>query len=191
MGWVGNNAHLTHQAAYEDIGSEGCPLKPGEFEFELATGKRKPIAAYPWKLVPCPRGGWTSKVGTMVTECDDAEAFERLAKMPQRFRREPEPVPAQRDLPEAVALSENEIFVMEPEEKQPYTWFRGPPKGKGLTFIVDGPSVLRFMPKGVVVEKVTEWRYGTSIFEQSLADDWHLIKTDQDKWALIRLTQSE
>lgn len=156
----------------------------------------------------------------MVTDCEDPEALERRMKMPQKFRaktddldgngsqrsskadagtlsdalqtiKKPNARPYPRDLPEAVALSENEIFVMEPEEKHPYTWFRGPPKGKGLTFIFDGPSVLRFLPKGVVVEGVPNWRFGTAIFEESLGDDWHLIRADDDKWTLVRLSETE
>ena len=111
--------------------------------------------------------------------------------LPPAAKAKPSELPYPRELPEAVALSENEIFVMEPLEKHPYTWFRGPPKGKGLTFIVDGPSVLRFQPKGVVVESVATWRFGTSIFEESLGDDWHHIRTDEDKFALVRLTEIE
>lgn len=221
LGWRGGSAHVANQA-FNEIGAQDCDVKPLEFELDPATGKRKAIAAYPWSVLKCPRGGWTSKVGTMITDCDDPEAAERRMKLPpQKFRPSAHPdlevepgevtppqkgeppnkvlpppqkaneLPYPRELPEAVALSENEIFVMEPLEKHPYTWFRGPPKGKGLTFIVDGPSVLRFEPKGVVVESVPTWRFGTSIFEESLGDDWHLIRTDEDKFALVRLSETQ
>ena len=68
----------------------------------------------------------------------------------------------------------------------PYTWYRHRPSGKGLKFIVDGPSVLRFVPKGVILEKV-DWRFGSAQFQHPLRDDWHLIESANQSWALIRL----
>ena len=128
----------------------------------------------------------------MLTDCDDPNArISRMMRPPTRRdidanAREANPPPP-RELPEAVALSENEVFVMEPLAKQPYRWFRGAPKGKGLTFIVDGPSVLTFKPKGVTVEQV-QWKYGAAVFENSLRDDWHLISRGPE-CALVRLRQ--
>ena len=211
MGWRGSNPHVVLASAGEEFAGNECPLSPSEFEFEQATGKRKPLPPYPWNVLDCPVGGWTSKLGTMVTDCDDPEARMRRMKRPDVSRpevpgrqpRQPrEPEPAPRELPEAVALSATEIFVMEPLPKHPYTWYRvapkprdpelddgTPPKG-GLTFYVDGPSVLTFVPKGVVVEKVVDWRFGEAIFVHSLRDDWHLINPTENSWALIRLTST-
>jgi hypothetical protein len=117
----------------------------------------------------------------MVTDCTDADV-----KMSRMMRGPRASAVEERDLPEAVALSESELFVMEPEPKHPYRWYRGAPKGKGLTFFVDGPSVLHFVPKGVTVEQV-KWRFGTAVFQHSLRDDWHLIEPQHGRWAMVRL----
>lgn len=202
MGCRGPNPHVVFASAGEEFSGNECPLSPSEFEYELATGKRKPLPPYPWNVLDCPWGGWTSKVGTMITDCDDPDLrIKRLIRQAPPLRPGPsakEPAPP-RELPEAVALSPDEIFVMEPLPKHPYSWFRavpkfvtddgGEPKG-GLTFYVDGPSVLTFVPRGVVVEKVADWHFGESVFVHSLRDDWHLINPTESTWALIRLTST-
>jgi hypothetical protein len=90
-------------------------------------------------------------------------------------------------VPEAVALSEKQIFVMAAPEETDYFWYPGPPSGKGLKFVIDGPSVITFKPKGVIVEKVG-WRFGNARFSDSLAGDWHLIEPPHEPSALVRLT---
>ena len=179
QGWSEEGVIIS-MTSMQEIGATACPVKPSDFAFDLRTGRRKALPSYPWKVIDCPNGGWTSRVGTMLTDCDDPDA-----KGPRKIMSPPQPESRERDLPEAVALSETEIFVMEPDPKQPYRWFRGSPKkGKGLTFIVDGPSVLTFKPKGVTVEQV-QWKYGEALFESSLRDDWHLISMGAEH-ALVR-----
>lgn len=192
QGWQNGRA-LISLSGPEEVGGGACPLKPSDFEFDLATGRRKAIPVYPWQVIDCPNGGWTSSVGTMLTACDDPNA--RISRMmrgtqprgPDGAQGAEEAPPPERDLPEAIALSENELFVMEPRPKEPYRWFRGTPRGKGLTFFVDGPSVLTFKPKGVIVEQV-KWKYGEAVFESSLRDDWHLISHGLEH-ALVRFNR--
>lgn len=162
-----------------------CELKTTRFELDLKTGTRTSLPAYPWSLLTtdCPVAGWTSNVGTLVTDCT-----ERFEGLPTRMRAPDKARPPPRELPEAIALSPTELFVMEPKPKYPYRWYRGLPKGKGLTFYVDGPSVLTFKAKGIDVEQVN-WPFGTAIFLLSMADDWHVIKTNDDAWAFVRLAR--
>lgn len=184
QGWQNGNA-LVSLAAAGEIGGF-CPLKPADFEFELPTLKRKPLPSYPWKVIDCPEGGWTSSVGTLLTRCDDPDVrIGRMLRGPRPRSSDGGAEEPSRELPEAVALSETELFVMEPNPKQPYRWYRGKPKGKGLPFIVDGPSVLRFVQKGVIVEQVT-WSFGVALFQHALRDDWHLIEPRGASWALVR-----
>ena len=153
----------------------------------LFRSKRKPLPSYPWKVIDCPEGGWTSSVGTLLTACDDPDVrIGRMLRGPRPRSSDGGAEEPSRELPEAVALSETELFVMEPNPKQPYRWYRGKPKGKALPFIVDGPSVLRFVPKGVIVEQVA-WSFGVAIFQHALRDDWHLIEPQGAPWALVRL----
>ena len=112
-------------------------LEPHEFELDLRTHKRRGLPEYPWRVLDCPNGGWTSPAGTMVTDCTDPDEARAAAQKPIR------------ELPEAVGLSETQVFVMELEPKHPYRWYRGASKGRRLPFIVDGPSVLTFGPKCV------------------------------------------
>ncbi len=184
-GWHGDKPVITFVEAFtEDVGAFPCPVTPSEFELDLRTHQRIGLPAYPWKVLDCPNGGWTSPAGTMVTDCTDPDEATSIRMMKQARAAAQKPI---RELPEAVGLSETQVFVMELEPKHPYRWYRGAAKGQGLPFIVDGPSVLTFGPRGVTVEQVP-WRFGFTRFAAALSDDWHLIESTSRGWALVRLT---
>jgi hypothetical protein len=173
-GWNEGRAIISN-AAMGDIGGPPCPAP--DFELELRNGKRQRLPDYPWKVLDCPDGGWTSKYGTFVTTCVE----EIAARLRKRGTEAPD------TLPEAVGLSETQIFVMAKPKKTKWRWYRGPPKGKALEFVLEGPSVLTFLPRGVTVEGLS-WPFGSAIFQVSLRDDWHLIQPEHATLALIRLT---
>jgi hypothetical protein len=174
QGWNGDRLHVT-LGGTQDIGAPDCLARPSDFELELASNKRTALPPYPWQPLDCPMGGWTSRLGTFVTQCDTVQDMMR----PGRGR-------GRREVPEAVALSEKQIFVMAAPEPADYFWYPGPPNGRGLKFVVDGPSVITFKPKGVTVEKI-DWRFGNARFGDSLAGDWHLITPPKEPPALVRL----
>jgi len=185
FGWTPDAKLMVGQSGQEDIGAEACPV--ATFEYDPVTRKRRtPKDSYPWNVLDCPKGGWTSRVGTFVTECE--EEIRRLMRpvMPRGPGREEEPPDL--ELPEAVALSPTEIFVMAKPRPKKWKWYApgASLKGKGLDFVLAGPSVVTFKKNGVVVEAVTAWKYEGAIFVAPLADDWHLI-TAAGRPHLVRL----
>ncbi|MBX7101143.1 MAG: hypothetical protein K1X89_25730 [Myxococcaceae bacterium] len=176
LGWRDGKLEVAQEQSSNDVGSEPCPLTPELFTFDPLNGRREPIPDYPWRVLECPQGGWTSKFGTFVTSCPTPEQQMKKSRQGPTTERE--------ELPEAVGLSETEIFVMAPK-KMVFRWYRGAPEGKGLPFDVEGPSVITFRPDGVLVESV-DWRHGSAIFRHPMLDDWHVIEGSHGR-ALVRL----
>lgn len=192
------NALVIAHTAWGDDGEGVCNAQP--FEFDVITKQKRGVLVYPWTVLDCPRGGWSSEVGTFVTDCIEEI---RARMMP---RRRPladggwdDGAPLLEELPEAVALSPTQIFVMAPRHPTKWQWFKGKVrKAKergGLDFVLTGPSVITFQSKGVMVEEVPTWRFGRALFEAPLADDWHLVRAEgvpgdahHELW-LVRLRQ--
>ena len=164
--------------------TELCPVKPREFELDLRTHTRRALPDYPWQVLDCPRGGWTSLAGTLITDCTEADEAMSIRLMKPFRAAGQNPI---RELPEGLALSATQLFVIELEPAHAYRWYRGSPKGQGLPFVVDGPSVVTFGPRGVTVEQVP-WRFGAASFVTPMADDWHLLESRSLGLALVRLT---
>lgn len=187
QGWNEGRLVIAH-SAYGEVGAAPCPHAP--FEFDLKTKQRRPVPAYPWAVLDCPLGGWSSSVGTFVTTCTD----EISAQMP-RGRRLPdggwEEAVRPDTLPEAVALSPTQIFVMAKPHVTKWQWFKGKAQKRGgLDFVLNGPSVITFEKKGVTVEEVPTWRFGQALFDTPLEDDWHLIRSEREREpVLVRLRQ--
>lgn len=189
QGWSDGRLVISH-STFGEVGAAPCPVLP--FEYDPKTKRRSPVPPYAWDVLDCPRGGWTSSVGTFVTECEEEVGRMMRPTYPPRpladggWEQRP---PDWGELPEAVALSPTQIFVMAPARETEWRWFRGPPKKSGgLRFVLTGPSVVSFNPNGVTVEEVP-WRHGKAIFEAPLADDWHLVELRGRTPLLVRLRQ--
>jgi hypothetical protein len=192
QGWNGEKVHIL-LTDHGEVAPPPCLVNPDDFELDLKTLRRAGLPPYPWQPLDCPQGGWTSKLGSFVTHCDTvADMMKGHPKLEARdatgnltfeeLDRSPE---GSHEVPEAVALSERQIFVMA-LTKTDFFWFRGQPKGDGLKFVLEGPSVVTFMPRGVTVERV-DWKFGNAEFGDSLVDDWHLISPSRENTALVRL----
>ncbi|MFT3706342.1 MAG: hypothetical protein QM817_01620 [Archangium sp.] len=184
-GWNGNRVVIGTAGA--EIGAEECA---DEFELDPKTLARSKLPSYPWKVLDCPNGGWTSQAGTFVTDCVDHVTRMMRGTRPKPPKNEQPGVEEDApigELPEAMALSETQIFVMAPKGKSTWRWYRGAAKGKGLEFVLHGPSVLTFGKKGVTVEALAGWTYGEAIFEGSLVDDWHLVNEPNGRPHLLRI----
>lgn len=180
LGWHEGKLEVEQQSTSQDVGSFECPLSSKLFTFDPVKRVREAIPNYPWQVLECPQGGWTSKHGTFVTSCLTGDQLVRRA-MKKTASIEGD------ELPEAVAISETEIFVIAPKKKTEYRWYRATPKGPGLRFFLEGPSVVTFRPDGVTVELI-DWRHGQALFLHPLLGDWHVIQGSHG-YALVRLRQ--
>lgn len=168
--WNGNRLSVSH-SGFVAVGA--APCKAVEFEFDVVKKVKTTPPPYPWSGIDCPLGGWSSSAGALVTTCADPTTSGESAKS--------EP------LPEGVAMSPTQIFVMAPRRKTKWQWARGRAR---LEVVLNGPSVVTFHATGVIVEEVPGWRFRSAIFEAPMSDDWHLVSTNEGS-RLVRLRQSD
>lgn len=193
-GWSNGRLQIQQLSNFEVEGPE-CKYPSFSVDPRLLTRQALKGESYPWDVFDCPNGGWGSSAGTLLTGCQD-QIHRMMRARPERPRGIPaEPIDPDDtgELPEAIALSETELFIMAPARVSNWDWYRRTPRinddlevvGTGSPVVLNGPSVVTFTPKGVQVQAVA-WPYGKAIFETSLDDDWHLIKPTRQPPALVR-----
>lgn len=181
QGWDTDGSLLLLNDGFNEVGS--APCLAGNLRLDPKTLRTKPVPTerYPWSVLDCPHGGWSSPLGTFVTRCPTIQD-----EMRQRSRATGE------EVPEAVALSPDTLFVMAPPHPVKWRWFRNAPaqdkRGKGgVEFTLNGPSIITFKPSGITIDSFEAWTLGHAVFEEPLRDDWHLVAPDAFPALLVRI----